>query len=162
LRNGSETISDPVAIKMFLVLMVLTLPSAAVTSTSLADLMLPTPGACVTLFFLNKPAMPLVKPVTALSLDFIMAGRSILTPSTVQAKRNNNQHKHNKYVNAGTLCHRTHDSVFGIVVRSIVVQVRGMQQSLHSNIQYPILPNINHTIRIGNQSRHLLETPTNE
>mmetsp|Transcript_27634 Transcript_27634/g.56603 ORF Transcript_27634/g.56603 Transcript_27634/m.56603 type:complete len:204 (-) Transcript_27634:380-991(-) len=66
--NGSSTGSDPEAMMVFLVLMVVLAPPSPSTSMVCASTNLPQPFTYSTLFFLNSPSIPLVKPSTA--VDF--------------------------------------------------------------------------------------------
>lgn len=79
----SGVTSDPVASSTFLVESRLSLPSAAVTRTCPGvAVSAPAPLTYVTLFFLKRPSMPLVSPVTAASLCSIIFATSTRTLST--------------------------------------------------------------------------------
>mmetsp|Transcript_19775 Transcript_19775/g.75826 ORF Transcript_19775/g.75826 Transcript_19775/m.75826 type:complete len:202 (+) Transcript_19775:654-1259(+) len=79
---GRLMTSLPVAMMMFLVLMTCSLPLASTTFTSLGPTMVPVPSAWLTLFFLKRPLMPPVRPVTAVLFCFSICGRLRFTCGT--------------------------------------------------------------------------------
>mmetsp|Transcript_31563 Transcript_31563/g.102856 ORF Transcript_31563/g.102856 Transcript_31563/m.102856 type:complete len:229 (-) Transcript_31563:250-936(-) len=80
---GSGVTSEPVARMTFLVFNTSSPPSLSATVTSPLPVSLPAPFTYLTLFFLNKPSIPCVRPPTALSLAAIIFSRSRESPSTM-------------------------------------------------------------------------------
>mmetsp|Transcript_3948 Transcript_3948/g.9227 ORF Transcript_3948/g.9227 Transcript_3948/m.9227 type:complete len:239 (+) Transcript_3948:682-1398(+) len=81
--GGRGVGSDPVAMMTFFALRVAVPPSSRSATTVLEPSKRPLPLTYVTLFFLNRPSMPPVRPLTLFSLAFIIFFRSKLTLSTV-------------------------------------------------------------------------------
>mmetsp|Transcript_7163 Transcript_7163/g.24624 ORF Transcript_7163/g.24624 Transcript_7163/m.24624 type:complete len:266 (+) Transcript_7163:505-1302(+) len=79
---GSGVTSLPVASTTFLATTFSSPPSEVATVTSFAPVTLPHPLTYLTLFFLNRPSIPLVKPPTACSFWAIILPTSIATLST--------------------------------------------------------------------------------
>mmetsp|Transcript_22894 Transcript_22894/g.36821 ORF Transcript_22894/g.36821 Transcript_22894/m.36821 type:complete len:259 (-) Transcript_22894:475-1251(-) len=80
---GSDAGSDPVARMMFFAEIVCVVPSSMLTVTSPALLVsAPQPLIYVTLFFLKRPSMPLVKPSTDLLFCTIILLTSMVTSPT--------------------------------------------------------------------------------
>mmetsp|Transcript_9990 Transcript_9990/g.20226 ORF Transcript_9990/g.20226 Transcript_9990/m.20226 type:complete len:266 (-) Transcript_9990:495-1292(-) len=79
---GSGVTSLPVAITTFLASTLVSDPSSMATVTSLAPVTFPHPLTYLTLFFLKRPSMPLVRPPTAFSFCFIILPTSMLTEPT--------------------------------------------------------------------------------
>ena len=77
---GSGDTSLPVATRMFFALSVVEPPPLSATSTELGPEILPQPWTYSTLFFLNRPSMPLVSPVTTSPFCFCIAPQSNETP----------------------------------------------------------------------------------
>lgn len=88
---GKGVTSEPVAIRIFFVLTFSEEPSSLSTVTSLGPVIFPCPSSRVTLFCLNKWAIPPVKAFTAPSLAPIMALRSSPTLSTVGSNYKKNR-----------------------------------------------------------------------
>mmetsp|Transcript_960 Transcript_960/g.3099 ORF Transcript_960/g.3099 Transcript_960/m.3099 type:complete len:330 (-) Transcript_960:153-1142(-) len=81
---GRSVCVEPVARSTFLVVSVSLPPSASATSTvSPLPASLPQPLTYFTLFFLNRPSMPLVRPPTAFSLDFIISATFTFTAPSI-------------------------------------------------------------------------------
>mmetsp|Transcript_4115 Transcript_4115/g.7090 ORF Transcript_4115/g.7090 Transcript_4115/m.7090 type:complete len:239 (+) Transcript_4115:527-1243(+) len=76
---GSGVTSDPVARMMFFPSNLISSPSLPATVTSLAPVTFPHPFTYFTLFFLNKPSIPLVSPPTAFSFWAIILSTSMET-----------------------------------------------------------------------------------
>ena len=76
---GSSIGADPVAIRTFLAVSRVTLPSIPVTSTAPAPASLPVPMTESTLFFLNRKPTPPVNCLTTWSLRASRASRSTVT-----------------------------------------------------------------------------------
>mmetsp|Transcript_9991 Transcript_9991/g.20232 ORF Transcript_9991/g.20232 Transcript_9991/m.20232 type:complete len:267 (-) Transcript_9991:495-1295(-) len=79
---GRGVTSEPVARMMFLPASLTSSPSSPATVTSFAPVTLPQPLTYLTLFFLKRPSMPLVRPPTAFSFCFIILPTSMLTEPT--------------------------------------------------------------------------------
>mmetsp|Transcript_28475 Transcript_28475/g.68487 ORF Transcript_28475/g.68487 Transcript_28475/m.68487 type:complete len:348 (-) Transcript_28475:141-1184(-) len=83
MEAGKVLASDPVQMRECSASISVTLPWSSVAVNVVAVTNSPLPLTYATLFFFKRPSIPFVSPTTALSLAFIILGRSIVTLSAL-------------------------------------------------------------------------------